>query len=113
MQDDQLPHEPGIDTHEWATEWEALQPQVQDSPGESLSELGNLVERMLIARGYDVDDPVAREGEEPEIVKSFLAARDITRLYDSGADISPGDIPTAIEGYRTVYDELIGPGSAP
>ena len=105
--------EPGLNRHEWTTEWEALQPLVQDSPAEALPELDDLVERILVARGYAIDDAVARQGEEREIVSSFLAAREITRLYESGADISPGDIPPAIDGYRTVYDELVGPGSGP
>ena len=36
-----------------------------------------LVARMLEERGYDLDDPVAREGDEREVVAEFRAARDI------------------------------------
>ena len=108
-----IEREPGLDRHEWITEWEALQPLVEDSPAEALPELDELVERLLVAHGYAIDDDVAREGNEREIVAGFLTAREITRLYESGADISPGDIPPAIEGYRTVYEQLVGPVAGP
>ena len=55
------------------------------------------------ARGFAPDDPVAAEGGEPEVLANFRAAREITRLAESGADLSPGDIAPAVEDYREVY----------
>ena len=75
---------------------------------EALTELDDLLERMLTARGFAPDDPVAAEGDEPEVLASFRAAREITRLAESGADLSPGDIAPAIEDYREVYRVLTG-----
>ena len=43
--------EPGLDRHEWETEWQALEPQVEDSPAEALPELDKLIERMLVEQG--------------------------------------------------------------
>ena len=105
--------EPGLDLHEWETEWEALAELVEDSPREALPELDDLVERMLVARGFTPADPVAVEGDEPEVLASFRAAREITRLAESGADLSPGDIAPAIEGYREVYRVLTEQRRAP
>ena len=105
--------EPGLDRHEWETEWEALEPQVRDSPAEALPELDALVERMLQERGYATDDEVADEGQEPEVMSEFRSAREITRLFESGADVSPGDAATAVQGYRTVYEHLLEQRSAP
>ena len=105
--------EPGLDLHEWQTEWEALEPLVEDSPREALPELDDLVERMLVARGFAPDDPVAAGGDEPEVLANFRAAREITRLAESGADLSPGDVVPAIDGYRSVYEHLIAERSAP
>ena len=105
--------EPGLDRHEWETEWEALEPQVRDSPAEALPELDALVERMLVERDYPLDDAVAGEGAEPEVVAEFRSAREITRLFESGADVSPGDAATAVEGYRSVYAHLLENRSAP
>lgn len=105
--------EPGLDRHEWETEWEALEPQVRDSPAEALPELDRLVERMLVERGYAIDDAVAAEGADPEVLAEFRSAREITRLFESDADVSPGDAATAVEGYRSVYAHLLEHRSAP
>ena len=42
--------EPGLDRHEWETEWQALEPLVVDSPAEALPEVDRLVGRMLAER---------------------------------------------------------------
>ena len=63
---------------------------------------------MLERRGYGLSDPVAREGDDRELVAEFLAARETTRLLESGsADISPGDVAAAINGYRSIYEYLL------
>jgi len=106
--------EPGLDRHQWESEWQALEEQLSDAPAEALPELGELVARMLEERGFAVDDPLVREGEEREVIAEFLAARETTRLLESGSgDVSPGDIAAAINGYRAVYDYLIAEHGAP
>jgi hypothetical protein len=105
--------EPGLDRHEWETQWEALEPQVRDSPAEALPELDSLIERMLIEREYPIGDEVASEGADPEVVVAFRSAREITRLVESEGDVSPGDVATAVEGYRSVYEHLLESRSAP
>jgi hypothetical protein len=105
--------EPGLDRHEWESELQALEPELQTAPIEALPELGDLVERMLEERGYDVDDPVVREGDEREVVAEFLAARETTRLVEAGEDVSPGDVAAAIAGYRSIFDYLVDDRSAP
>jgi hypothetical protein len=109
----QIVQEPGLDRHEWETQWEALEPQVRDSPAEALPELDALVERMLIERGYAIDDEVAADGADAELLTEFRSAREITRLFESDADVSPGDAATAVEGYRTVYAHLLEHRAAP
>src|SRR5215210_5749969 len=106
--------EPGLDKHEWESVWQSLEEDLETSPAETLPELDRLVEQMLEARGYAIDDPVAREGDDREIVAEFLAAREITRLLDRGADgISPGDVAAAVNGYRALYEYLMVERSAP
>ena len=99
--------EPGLDLHEWETRWEELEPLVQESPLEALPELDRLVAELLEARGYAPDDPVATQGDEPEILANFRSARELTRLWESGADVSPGEVAQAIENYRIVYESVI------
>jgi hypothetical protein len=105
--------EPGLDLREWQTQWEELEPLVEESPLEALSELDRLVAEILEARGFAPDDPVTAEGDEPEILVNFRSAREITRLWESGADMSPGDVAQAIEDYRNVYEAVIEQRAAP
>lgn len=105
--------EPGLDRHEWETEWEALEPQVRDAPADALPELDRLIERMLVERGFAVTDEVAADGADPEVLAEFRSAREITRLFESGADVSPGDAATAVDGYRAVYAHLLENRTAP
>jgi hypothetical protein len=105
--------EPGLDLHEWQTQWEQLEPLVEESPLEALPELDRLVAGLLEARGFAPDDPVASEGDEPEILANFRSAREITRLWESGAGMSPGDVAQAIEDYRNVYEAVIEQRAAP
>jgi hypothetical protein len=106
--------EPGLDRHEWESEWQALEEQLADAPAETLPELDGLVARMLEARGFAIADPVASKGDDPEVVAEFRAARETTRLLDeSPDDVSPGDVAAAVNGYRSVYEYLIAEHGAP
>jgi hypothetical protein len=96
--------EPGLNRHEWESEMASLEEDLHDDPGGALSELDDLVGRMLDETGYDVADPVVREGEEREIVAEFLAAREIKEAYERGSEeLSPGDIAAAVNGYRAIF----------
>ncbi len=101
--------EPGLDRQQWETEWAALEPLVVDSPVEALSELDDLVERMLVEVGYPVDTPdqVDDEGIDPEVLASFRAAHEVTMLVDRGDDFDPGDVGLAIGFYREIYEHLL------
>jgi hypothetical protein len=105
--------EPGLDRHEWESEMASLEEDLRDDPAAGLPELDDLVLRMLEETGYDIADPVVREGEEREIVAEFLAAREIKEAYERGSDdLSPGDIAAAINGYRAVFDYIVSNRSA-
>jgi hypothetical protein len=99
--------EPGVDRQQWESEWQALEPQLEDSPAEALPELDDLVERMLAARGHALSDPVANSGEEREIVTDFVAAREVTRRWERGEEVPPGDVAVAVNSYRDLYASLL------
>ena len=101
--------EPGLDRHEWESEWQALEPLVIDAPAEALPELDNLIERMLAEAGYPVGTPdaVDDEGVDREVMVSFRVAREITRRLDAGEDFDPGDVAHAIGLYRELYQHLL------
>ncbi len=100
--------EPGLDRHDWESEMAALEEDLHDDPGGSLAELDSLVGRMLQEAGYDIEDPLARAGEEREVVSEFLAAREITLAYERASeDLSPGDVAAALNDYRELFDHLV------
>jgi hypothetical protein len=101
-------HEPGLDRHGWETEWQALEPLLEESPAETLPELDDLIERMLVEEGYPLGgEPVDDEGIDPEVLASFQAAREIARRVDAGETVDPGDIGHAVGLYRELYDHLL------
>jgi hypothetical protein len=101
-------YDPGLDRHEWESEMAALEDDLRDDPASALPDLDGLIGRMLEESGYDVTDPVVREGEERELVAEFLAAREIKDAYEQGSDeLSAGDIGAAINGYRAIFEYLV------
>ena len=98
--------EPGLDRHEWESQGSQLSDDVRTSPEEALPELADLIQMVLEEGGYDLSDPVAREGEEREVVAEFLAAREIADQVDAGADVDPGDVAAAINGLTALHDFL-------
>jgi hypothetical protein len=101
--------EPGLDRHDWGTEWEALEPLVVDSPAEALPEVSSLIERMMVERGYPVslEEAERQRLDEPEVVAEFLEARRIAEAVDRGETVDPGDVGAAIAGYRNLYEYLL------
>jgi hypothetical protein len=101
-------YDPGLNRHEWESEFASLEDGLHDDPAGALPELDSLVARMLEEAGYDLDDPIAREGEEREVISEYAAAHEITRASEAGNDeISSGDVASAINGLRAVYDHLV------
>ena len=106
--------DPGLDRHQWETEWQALEPLVVDSPREALPELDDLVGRMLAERGYPVEEeetepasPVEEGGVDPEVLAGFRVAREITRQVEGGEDVAPGEVGQAVGLYRELYEHLL------
>ena len=95
------------------SERESIEEAMEDSPVGALDELDRLVERMLTERGYAPSDQVADEGDDPEILAEFRAAREIRLAVDRGDDVGPGDVAAAINGYRNVFDSIVAERPAP
>jgi len=98
--------EPGLDQHEWQTQWEQLEPELADAPAEALPELARLVDGMLEERGYE-------NGTDPEIDRELEIARETVARLEGGEDLDPGDIAASVNGYRNVFSQLIEERRAP
>ncbi|HZN22008.1 MAG TPA: hypothetical protein VFB57_05565 [Gaiellaceae bacterium] len=97
--------DPGQDLHEWQSTRASLEEEAESSPDAVLSELAELVERMLVTRGYDVADPVARAGDERDVVVTYLAARETAERAELG-EASRGDVEAALDDLRSVFDTI-------
>jgi hypothetical protein len=106
-------HEPGLDRHEWESEYATLEDGLEDDPRSALPELADLVERMLESRGYQLDEPVTLEGEERDVVAECLAAREISDRVEREEDVDPGDIGSAVAGLRAVYEYVLAELATP
>jgi uncharacterized protein (UPF0297 family) len=98
--------EPGLDLHEWETRWAELQELAENAPDEALPEIVRAVEEMLTERGYNLENPVAVEGEDPDLVRDFLAAREIARAAET-TEFEREDIETALEDLGEIHDYII------
>jgi len=105
--------EPGVNRHDWETEWQGLEPLVVDAPAEALPEVDRLIERMLVESGYPTTEEEAPDAADPELVAEFLEARRITNLVEAGETVDPGDIGAAITAYRSLYELLLGERRSP
>jgi hypothetical protein len=104
--------EPGLDKHEWETEWQDLEEQLAEDPAMALSGVDDLIARMMEARGLPRQE---REGEtetEPETIREYLAAHQVMLAVENGEDVDPGDIGLATSSYRELYHALLGRGPA-
>ena len=104
--------DPGLDLHEWESQWAQLQEDAADSPEEALPEIVRLVEAMLTDRGFDLENPVVVEDESRDIVADFFAARDIARAAET-TKIDQEDIQTALEDLAEIHDFLVDERGAP
>jgi hypothetical protein len=93
--------------HDWETRYQGLEDDLRDAPAEALPELHRLVEQMINERWIAVDDFVADDGVDPEIRATYRAAREIVQRLDRGDDVDPGDVGSAIENDRSIYEYLV------
>ena len=101
-------YEPGLNRHESETEWAALEDDLRTDPAGTLPELDRLVARMLEESGYELADTVVGEGDEREVLAVYISAHDIVAALEVDFDeVSPGDIASAISGYRAVFEHLV------
>jgi hypothetical protein len=99
--------EPGLNRHVWETQWEDLQPLLEESPREALPDAVALVGRMLEEAGLDPDDETHLAEDAGELVLEFRRVRETARALESAADVDPGDVGNAVLGLQRVYEELL------
>jgi hypothetical protein len=105
--------EPGLDRHEWESEWQDLEPLLHESPEEALPAARDLVERMLRERGVLDDELVTAEGSDRELVDGFSAASEVASRVEQGEDVDRGDLDSAAGTLRALFEHLVTERAAP
>jgi hypothetical protein len=105
--------EPGLDRHEWESQWQQLDEALRESPEEALPDARDLVQRMLEERDVLGDELVTAQGVDPELVSGFSAASDVTRRVEAGEAVDRGDLDSAVGTLRALYEHLLSERSAP
>jgi hypothetical protein len=98
--------EPGLDLHEWETRWAELQDAAADDPVGALAETARFVLQLLAERGFQLDEPVTAAGEDADVVRAFLAAREIAAASEHGG-ADPDDVATALQDLQEIYDYVV------
>ena len=92
--------------------WEETQGLFVDDPKGAVSEADGLVQRVMRARGYPVDDFEQRAAdisvEHPELVEKYRTAHGIARASERG-EASTEDLRQSVRHYRALFVELLGP----
>jgi hypothetical protein len=105
--------EPGLDRHEWESEFATLEAQLREEPREALPELADLVERMLAESDLDPDDLASRLGDERGLVLGYTSARETATKAERGEDVDPSEVGEAIHSLSGVYEFLVRDRSSP
>jgi hypothetical protein len=98
--------DPGLDRHEWSTEFAQIEEEMRDDPFDALPVLTELVERMLTERGYELNPELDDDG----IVREFADAK---ATSEQGAGADPGDVALALQKLVGVYEFLDDQRRAP
>jgi hypothetical protein len=105
--------EPGLDRHEWESEWASLEEDFADDPAGSLRFVHELIGRMLKERGVIDDSFVANEGADPALLRPYEASAELVRKLDDEVDVDEADIREALENYRELFQTLVAERAAP
>ena len=103
---------PGSDLYEWETRWEELQDAIAEDAAQALPEVVRFVEEMLRDRSFDIDEPVTAEGDDADIIRNYLAARELAAAAEQGS-ADPDDIEAALDNLREIYEYITEDRSPP
>jgi hypothetical protein len=99
--------EPGLDRHEWESQWASVEEDFDTDPVNSLRAVHELLTRMLGERQILDDNRVAVEGAEPELIRPWEAGRELVQRLDAELDVEETDVREALESYRELFQALL------
>jgi hypothetical protein len=98
------------DRERYAEDWAAVQRRFVDDPSNAVNQADTLVNTVLAARGYPVDEAEQRAADisvnYPSLVQNYRAAR-VVMLRHSQSQASTEDLRLAMVNFRSLFDELL------
>lgn len=95
----------------FAQSWRTVQGRFVDDPRTAVNEADRLIEDVMRARGYPVEDSEHRlddlSVEHAAVVNHYRSGRDIVVRHGRG-EASTEDLRKAMVHFRALFDELVG-----
>lgn len=96
---------------QFAQSWRTVQARFVDDPRTAVNEADRLIEDVMRARGYPVEDTDHRledlSVEHGAVVNHYRSAREIVVRHGRG-EASTEDLRKAMVHFRALFDELVG-----
>jgi hypothetical protein len=106
---------PPAERDAFAEQWQQVQARFVDDPERSIALADALVAEVMKARGYPVEDFEQRAAdisvEHPRVVENYRRAHDVAVRHSRG-EADTEDLRTALIGYRSLFEELLGARTA-
>lgn len=98
------------DRQRFAEDWAAVQRRFVDDPAGAVTQADTLVNSVLVARGYPVDDFEKRADDisvnYPAMVQNYRSAREVMARH-AQTQSSTEDLRLAMVNFRSLFDELL------
>jgi hypothetical protein len=96
-------------------DWDALQARFVDEPAGAIRDADALIQDVMRARGYPVDDFDQRAAdlsvEHPAVVENYRGAHTIAKRAHAG-DATTEELRRGVVHYRALFEELVGVAEA-
>lgn len=98
------------DRDRFRTRWEDVQARFVDDPPGAVNDADGLIQEVMRARGYPVDDFDARAADlsvdHPAVVENYRSAHGIAVAHERG-NAGTEELRHAIRHYRALFDSLV------
>ena len=98
----------------YTVRWQQVQGRFVDGPAGAVTEADELVQEVMRARGYPVEDFAQREADisvdHPQVVENYRAAHAIS-LANAHDQAGTEDLRQAMVHYRALFQELLEGGT--
>jgi hypothetical protein len=103
------PLEPS-DRDRYRTRWQDVQARFVDDPAGAVGDADTLIQEVMRARGYPVDDFETRSADlsvdHPDVVERYRAAHGIAVAHERG-NAGTDELRHAVRHYRALFDSLV------